>query len=172
MVKPLQKFIYSSRVLQLICTITNLITTLTTPSLSKCEDHVSNVWAYLFAFQGDDLLSFLFRCPIGSLQEDEALQMEMLIKALKVLRPVMKVADSFVIGTRLTATVCNFSPRVIRKLPLYFFRWLGLLSPIYWWFCSFSYTSPPLELTTKLRILNYIDANRQLNENIVFVSKL
>ncbi|CAH1367220.1 unnamed protein product [Tenebrio molitor] len=52
-----------------------------------------------------DILSFLFRCPISKLSPLESAQIEMLITTLTLQKPQLKASDIFTIGTRLLPSV-------------------------------------------------------------------
>jgi hypothetical protein len=55
--------------------------------------------------QSQDILSFLFRCPISKLSPLESAQIEMLITTLTLQKPQLKASDIFTIGTGLLASV-------------------------------------------------------------------
>ncbi|KAF2893178.1 hypothetical protein ILUMI_12994, partial [Ignelater luminosus] len=59
---------------------------------------------YLFCFQSEDILSFLFKYPISKLSPAEAAQVEMLITTLTIQKPVLRASDIFTVGTRLLAS--------------------------------------------------------------------
>jgi hypothetical protein len=54
--------------------------------------------------QSQDILSFLFRCPISKLTPLESAQIEMLITTLTLQKPQLNI-DIFTIGTGLLASV-------------------------------------------------------------------
>nr|XP_008190686.2 PREDICTED: uncharacterized protein LOC103312264 isoform X2 [Tribolium castaneum] len=57
------------------------------------------------AVMSQDILSFLFKCPISKLNKLESAQVEMLIATLTIQKPEVKVSDIFTIGTGLLASI-------------------------------------------------------------------
>ncbi|KAJ3663176.1 hypothetical protein Zmor_007482 [Zophobas morio] len=53
----------------------------------------------------EDILSFLFQCPVSKLNPLESAQIEMLIYTLTLQKPVLKASDIFVLKTGLIASV-------------------------------------------------------------------
>nr|XP_015833217.1 PREDICTED: uncharacterized protein LOC103312264 isoform X3 [Tribolium castaneum] len=75
-----------------------------------------------------DILSFLFKCPISKLNKLESAQVEMLIATLTIQKPEVKVSDIFTIGTGLLASVKNF--QITLEIMKCVFRFQGLCSPM------------------------------------------
>ncbi|KAF5281033.1 hypothetical protein FQA39_LY05238 [Lamprigera yunnana] len=67
----------------------------------------SNTYQYEY-LPNNDLLSFLFKYPISTLTNEEANQVEMLIKTLILQKPVLRASDLCTIGIRLVAPVSGF----------------------------------------------------------------
>ncbi|XP_044270063.1 uncharacterized protein LOC123014844 [Tribolium madens] len=52
-----------------------------------------------------DILSFLFKCPISKLNKLESAQVEMLIATLTLQKPEIKISDILTVGTGLLASI-------------------------------------------------------------------
>jgi hypothetical protein len=65
--------------------------------------------SFKLVFQSQDILSFLFKCPVSKLSSLESAQIEMLINTLILQKPQLKASDIFTVGTELLASVKIFS---------------------------------------------------------------
>jgi hypothetical protein len=67
------------------------------------------VSSFKLVFQSQDILSFLFKCPVSKLSALESAQIEMMINTLILQKPQLKASDIFTVGTELLASVKIFS---------------------------------------------------------------